>query len=69
VLRQGAALGAAALLAHAEAHLGRYEVPGLWWTHAGPLPTNPSGKLLRRVIRDEWPRAADGNHVGHFPAS
>jgi long-chain acyl-CoA synthetase len=69
VLRQGATLSAAALLAHAETHLGRYEVPGLWWTHPGPLPTNPSGKILRRVIRDEWPRAADGNHVGHFPAS
>jgi long-chain acyl-CoA synthetase len=63
VLRQGAVLDVTALRAHAEAHLGRYEVPGLWWTHPGPLPANPSGKILRRVIRDDWPRATDGNHT------
>jgi long-chain acyl-CoA synthetase len=55
VLRPGAAANIAALRAHAEAHLGRFEVPGVWWAHPGPLPTNPSGKVLRRTIRDEWP--------------
>jgi long-chain acyl-CoA synthetase len=55
VLRPGAVADAAALREHAEAYLGRYEVPGLWWAHPGPLPTNPSGKVLRRVIRDDWP--------------
>jgi long-chain acyl-CoA synthetase len=61
VLRPGAAADVAALRAHAQAHLGRFEVPGLWWTHPGPLPTSPSGKILRRVIRDDWPRTADEN--------
>jgi steroid-24-oyl-CoA synthetase len=61
VLRQGAVLDVAALRAHAETHLGRYEVPGLWWAHPGPLPTNPSGKVLRRVIRGDWPQAPGGN--------
>lgn len=61
VLRPGAAADVTALRAHAEAHLGRYEIPGLWWTRPGPLPTNPSGKILRRVIRDDWPRATDGH--------
>jgi long-chain acyl-CoA synthetase len=57
VLRPGAVGDPAALRAHAESQLGRYEVPSAWWIHPGPLPTNPSGKILRRVVRDEWPAA------------
>lgn len=57
VLRPGAVAGPATLRAHAESQLGRYEVPSSWWIHPGPLPTNPSGKILRRVVRDEWPGA------------
>jgi long-chain acyl-CoA synthetase len=55
VLRPGAVSDIASLREHAESQLGRYEVPSAWWLHPGPLPTNPSGKILRRVVRDEWP--------------
>ncbi|HXP55029.1 MAG TPA: fatty acid--CoA ligase family protein, partial [Streptosporangiaceae bacterium] len=55
VLRAGAPSDTGALREHAESQLGRYEVPSAWWLHPGPLPTNPSGKILRRVVRDEWP--------------
>jgi long-chain acyl-CoA synthetase len=57
VLCPGAASDIASLRQHAESQLGRYEVPSAWWLHPGPLPTNPSGKILRRVVRDEWPRS------------
>ncbi len=44
-----------ALHAHAARSLGRHEVPTRWWFHPGPLPTNPSGKIVRRQVKDEWP--------------
>lgn len=44
-----------ALRAHAAGSLGRHEVPTRWWFHPGPLPTNPSGKIVRRQVREEWP--------------
>jgi long-chain acyl-CoA synthetase len=43
------------LRAHAGQVLGRHEIPSRWWRHPGPLPTNASGKVLRRSVRDEWP--------------
>jgi long-chain acyl-CoA synthetase len=67
VLRPGAVSDVASLREHAESQLGRYEVPGAWWLHPGPLPTNPSGKILRRVVRDEWPGLNAGN--GRGPAA
>jgi long-chain acyl-CoA synthetase len=60
VLRAGALSDTGALREHAASQLGRYEVPTTWWLHPGPLPTNPSGKILRRVVRDEW-RAPSGD--------
>lgn len=50
-----APVDAEALRTHASALLGRHELPTRWWFHPGPLPTNPSGKILRRQVRDEWP--------------
>jgi len=54
VLRGGATTDAAALRAHAAGTLARHEVPARWWLHPGPLPTNPSGKVLRREVRAAW---------------
>ena len=64
VLRAGATSTTSALREHAESQLGRYEVPSAWWLHPGPLPTNPSGKILRRVVRDEWPPASGATGKG-----
>jgi long-chain acyl-CoA synthetase len=44
-----------ALRAHAAGSLGHHELPTRWWFHPGPLPTNPSGKILRRQVREDWP--------------
>jgi len=57
VLRPGATADTSALRAHAAATLARHEVPARWWLHPGPLPTNPSGKVLRREVRAEWTSA------------
>ena len=61
VLRAGAPADIAALRAHAARLLARHELPARWWVHPGPLPTNPSGKVLRREIRDEWVAAGSGD--------
>jgi long-chain acyl-CoA synthetase len=55
VLRSGAESTVEAIRDHARTRLGRFEVPSAWWVHPGPLPTNPSGKVLRRQVRDDWP--------------
>jgi len=57
VLRPGATADTSALRAHAAATLARHEVPARWWLHPGPLPTNPSGKVLRRAVRAAWTSA------------
>jgi long-chain acyl-CoA synthetase len=54
VLRAGATADPAALRNHAAETLARHEVPARWWLHPGPLPTNPSGKVLRREVRAAW---------------
>ncbi|MDT7711220.1 MAG: steroid-24-oyl-CoA synthetase [Pseudonocardiales bacterium] len=55
VLRPGAGADIAEIRDHVMTRLGRFEIPSAWWLHPGPLPTNPSGKVLRRQVRDEWP--------------
>ncbi|ODU07062.1 MAG: AMP-dependent synthetase [Pseudonocardia sp. SCN 72-86] len=61
VLRPGAGADAATLRAHAQHRLGRYEIPTSWWFHPGPLPTNATGKVLRRAVRDEWLDSGGGD--------
>jgi long-chain acyl-CoA synthetase len=34
--------------------LGRFEIPTRWWFREGLLPTNDSGKVLRRRLVEEW---------------
>jgi len=52
VLRPGTALDLAALDAHCRAHLAAFKVPKELILRDA-LPRNPSGKVLKRVLRDE----------------
>ncbi|MGE4337220.1 MAG: class I adenylate-forming enzyme family protein [Pigmentiphaga sp.] len=58
VLRPGAAVTAEALREHALAHLARFEVPSRWWLRQEALPTNATGKVLKRQLIDDWPAEA-----------
>ncbi len=53
VLAPGAALDHAALEAHCRAHLAGFKVPKALYIR-DDLPRNPSGKVLKRVLRDEY---------------
>ena len=57
VPRAGAALDLAALDAHCRAHLAAFKVPKQLVLR-DVLPRNPSGKVLKRVLRDELAGAA-----------
>ncbi len=54
VLREGARLDAAGVIAHCEGSLARYKVPKAV-TFVDALPRNPSGKVLKRELRDRNP--------------
>lgn len=58
VLRRGAATTVEELRAHAGAHLGRFEIPSRWWLRYSPLPTNATGKILKRNLVIQWPSNA-----------
>jgi fatty-acyl-CoA synthase len=52
VLNEGAALSLATLAAHCREHLASFKVPRQLSLSTG-LPRNPSGKVLKRVLRDQ----------------
>jgi acyl-CoA synthetase (AMP-forming)/AMP-acid ligase II len=52
VLRDGAALGEKRLLEHCAAHLARFKLPGRV-IFREQLPRNASGKVQKRLLRDE----------------
>ncbi|BBL79274.1 fatty acid--CoA ligase [Rubrobacter xylanophilus] len=54
VLRPRAKAGAEEIKAHVAKSLARFEVPSRWWIRRQPLPTNPTGKILRREVLREW---------------
>lgn len=55
VLRDGAETTAQTLASYAAAHLARFEVPSRWWLRREPLPTNASGKVVKRDLIRDWP--------------
>jgi len=55
VLRDGAALDFATLDAHCRAHLAGFKTPKALHVRSS-LPRNPSGKVLKRVLREEFRR-------------
>ncbi|MGE0801424.1 MAG: class I adenylate-forming enzyme family protein [Lautropia sp.] len=56
VLKPGCDVTAAALRAHAEARLARFEVPSRWWLTASALPVNATGKIVKREVLARWPQ-------------
>jgi long-chain acyl-CoA synthetase len=54
VLRPESVVTLEDLAAHASGHLAAYERPTKWWRREEALPTNPTGKILRREVREEW---------------
>jgi long-chain acyl-CoA synthetase len=55
VLREGATVTAEELKAHAASHLAKFEVPSRWWLTRDALPTNASGKVIKREVIQQWP--------------
>jgi long-chain acyl-CoA synthetase len=53
VARSAAGIDLPALEAHVRTHVARYKVPREWHV-VEALPRNPSGKILKRVIRDGY---------------
>lgn len=58
VLREGATTTVDELKAHAAGRLARFEVPSRWWIRREPLPTNASGKVVKRDVIRDWPARA-----------
>ena len=57
VVRRDPALDEAALLAHCQGRLARFKQPrGVAFVEA--IPRNPSGKALKRVLREQFPGPA-----------
>lgn len=63
VLRPGAVLTVADLARYVTGSLAGFERPSKWWCRGAPLPTGPSGKILRREVRAEWLARGGGNLV------
>lgn len=55
VLREGMTASMEELKVHAATHLAKFEVPSRWWLTRNPLPTNASGKFVKREIIQSWP--------------
>jgi acyl-CoA synthetase (AMP-forming)/AMP-acid ligase II len=60
VVKAGERLGAEELERHCRAHLGGFKIPRQLVLRDA-LPRNPSGKVLKRVLRDELTRAAEAS--------
>jgi steroid-24-oyl-CoA synthetase len=66
VLRQGAEGSSAELAAFAAAELAYFEVPTRWRLRREPLPQNTTGKVLKRIVRQQWIESADGAGTPSF---
>lgn len=57
VLRAGVKLDVADVQSHVASRLAAYKVPTKVYIRADPLPRNPTGKLLKRSLREEYLQA------------
>lgn len=55
VLRDGANVSAEDLKRYAGQYLAKFEVPTRWWVRSDALPTNASGKVVKREVIQAWP--------------
>jgi long-chain acyl-CoA synthetase len=59
VLRDGCEASSAELAAFVAPELAYFEVPTRWWFRREPLPQNTTGKVLKRIVRQQWIESAD----------
>lgn len=59
-LKPGSALTLDEVTAHCAGKLGRYKIPKRLVVVDEPLPRNPTGKLLKRVLRERYAAPAVG---------
>ena len=59
MLRADARVTAQDLRAHAAAKLARFEIPSRWWLSHDALPTNATGKVVKRDVTTRWPAALE----------
>jgi long-chain acyl-CoA synthetase len=59
VLRPGVDATAQDLRTHAAGKLARFEIPSRWWLTHEALPTNATGKVLKRDVAAHWPSAQE----------
>jgi acyl-CoA synthetase (AMP-forming)/AMP-acid ligase II len=64
VLREPHARVRAEIEAFATTRLARFEVPTRWWFRREPLPTTPSGKVLKSEVIRRWPGNDPEAHTG-----
>jgi long-chain acyl-CoA synthetase len=55
VLKPGASVSCEDLHAYAAKQLAKFEVPSRWWLRTESLPTNATGKTIKREIIANWP--------------
>ena len=60
VLRPGHRVSADELADHVRARLAAFNVPTRFWFRSTPLPRNPAGKLLKRVLRSHVLERGEG---------
>jgi long-chain acyl-CoA synthetase len=65
VLREGVDASVEELEQHAKQHLARFEVPTRWWLRRDALPTNASGKVVKRELVADWPAPPAARGVLH----
>lgn len=54
VSRPGAEIDADQVRGFVAGHLANFKVPAHVWFYPEPLPRNPSGKILKKALRDSW---------------
>jgi long-chain acyl-CoA synthetase len=58
VVSAGSRLSAAELAEYVRAKLAYFEVPSRWWIRTEALPHNDAGKLVKRLVAQDWQDSA-----------